>query len=207
MCISAEASFAVAAALVPCGAYCLCVARRRNLDYVPLALVPFFFSVQQCCEGFVWLGYKTPGALGFLFFAIAFWPIWMPWSIYCLSRRVEALFFVGWGLCWLVLYILIAGHPIGVSVVNHSLRYEIGLADDPFMRLVYLVNVVLPVVFSKDRILWAMGGAGVVTAILSHLFLSYAFVSLWCFFAALISLSLCYLFYKMDNPAPADHFD
>jgi hypothetical protein len=204
--MSAEASFAVAAALAPCGLYCLRVARRRNPDYVPLALVPLFFSIQQCCEGFVWLGYQTPGALGFLFFAIAFWPIWIPWSMYCISRRLEALAFVAWGLGWLVLFVLLTGHPIQVSVVNHSLKYEVGLADDPFMRVVYLLNVVVPVFFTKDRFLWAMGGAAVVTAIITHVFLSYAFISLWCFFAAVISLSLCYLFYQMDHAAPADHF-
>jgi|SRR5262252_845487 len=199
MCFSAEASFAVSAALLPCGVYCVRVALRKNPDYLPLAAVPLFFSIQQFFEGLVWLGH--PAAQGFLFFAIAFWPIWIPWSLFCITRRLEPLFFVGMGLCWLTLYLLIAFQPVEVTVVNHSLHYDVALADDPFMRLLYLLNVVAPLYFSHDRFLWVMGAVAIITGVLTHILLSYAFVSLWCFFAALISLALCYRFYKMKNPA------
>jgi len=199
MCFSAEASFAVSAALVPCGVYCVRAAMRKNQSYLALALVPLFFSFQQLCEGLVWLGYTEAGA-AFLFFAIAFWPIWIPWSLFRITRRPETLFFVGMGLCWLTLYLLVAFQPVEVTVVNHSLHYDLGVADDPFMRLLYLVNVVAPLFFSQDRFLWVLGGVAIVTALITHIFLSYAFVSLWCFFAAVISLALCYLFWRMKNP-------
>src|SRR5690606_8023290 len=49
-----------------------------------LALIPWFFAIQQASEGFVWL--KIPEGIAakniFLFFAYVFWPIWIPFSLY-----------------------------------------------------------------------------------------------------------------------------
>jgi hypothetical protein len=202
MCFSAEASFTASAALVPCGVYCYTVARYRNPNWEPLALIPFFFGIQQFFEGMVWLGHYTLGSVAFLFFAVAFWPIWIPWSMYCITRRWEILLFILWGVGFLLIYLFLIPHPVEVTIVNHSIKYG-PVASDPFMRLTYLLNVVAPVFFTKDRILWLMGLFTVVSGILSHMFLSYAFVSLWCFFAAVISLFLCYRFYTLDDSACA----
>ncbi|HKM54972.1 MAG TPA: hypothetical protein VJY33_16300, partial [Isosphaeraceae bacterium] len=56
MCISAEASVAVGAVLLPAGAYCVQAALRKNRSYLVLSVIPIFFSAQQFCEGAVWLG-------------------------------------------------------------------------------------------------------------------------------------------------------
>jgi hypothetical protein len=67
MCFSAEASFTASAALVPCGVYCLTVARYRNPNYEPLALIPFFFGIQQFAEGMVSCSLRLhSGRSGFL---------------------------------------------------------------------------------------------------------------------------------------------
>ena len=78
MCFSASASFTASAILMPLGLYATHIARKTDQpDYVPLALTPFFFGVQQLIEGFVWIGVKHGNvepltrisSLGFLFFA------------------------------------------------------------------------------------------------------------------------------------------
>src|SRR5439155_3244888 len=84
MCFSAEASFAASAALLPAGAYCVQAAVRKQPGYLPLALAPVAFGVQQASEGVVWLALDRGDAaltrlasLAFLFFALAFWPFWI----------------------------------------------------------------------------------------------------------------------------------
>src|SRR5437660_1254987 len=94
MCFSAEASFAVSAVLLPAGVYCTSVAVRKRPAYLPLAIVPIAFSLQQLCEGLVWTGLARNdgalvrvGSLSFLAFALAFWPFWVPFSILFLAER------------------------------------------------------------------------------------------------------------------------
>src|SRR5262249_14012472 len=56
MCFSAGATFAAGPPLLPAGLYCTRVAARGRPAYLPLALVPVVFSLQQFAEGFVWVG-------------------------------------------------------------------------------------------------------------------------------------------------------
>ena len=87
MCFSATASFASTALLVPLGISALWRSwRNGRTDLGPLALMPVGFGLQQAMEGALWLelrrGPLEPephgAALAYLFFALAFWPIW--WS-------------------------------------------------------------------------------------------------------------------------------
>src|SRR3954452_7547143 len=116
MCFSAEASFAASAALLPAGVYCVRAARKRSAS-LPLAVIPLAFSAQQFAEGLVWvgLGRGDPAlvegsSLAFLFFALAFWPFWVPFSVAFTTRRkvvlaVAALLGLALGL---VLYVPLA---------------------------------------------------------------------------------------------------
>ena len=66
--------------------------------YKPLALVLFFFGVQQFVEGLQWTAIDNGGleplgsitAKGFLFFAYCFWMIWIPWSAWSISRSIDS---------------------------------------------------------------------------------------------------------------------
>src|SRR6476661_8747844 len=111
MCFSAEASFTAGAALLPAGAYAVAVALKKDRAYLPLAVMPLLFGVQQLCEAGVWVGLEhdapglvKPAALAFLFFAVAFWPFWLPLAAAAVERRPlwRRLFFaaaaVGLGL-------------------------------------------------------------------------------------------------------------
>ena len=82
MCFSAAASFTVGAALMPAGIYCVSAALRKKPSHLGLAVVPLIFGIQQLSEGFVWhaLDHDPQSvrswSLVFLFFALAFWPLW-----------------------------------------------------------------------------------------------------------------------------------
>jgi conjugal transfer/entry exclusion protein len=51
MCFSAGASFGLGAGLLAAGAYCVPVSARRDQAWLPLALTPVLFGVQQIAEG------------------------------------------------------------------------------------------------------------------------------------------------------------
>jgi hypothetical protein len=226
MCFSATASFAASAALVPAGIYCTKAAVRKDPSYVPLAFVPFAFAIQQLCEGLVWLGlgaddaYLVQGAsVAYLFFAIALWPFWIPLCLLCTERRrgmtwllaiVAAL-----GLAWIWLYSPILFAPadwLTTEVVHHSIRYEVGdlpayhIAAPTVWNLAYLAMVCVPLLigctreqrFPGDRVMNIAVAAALAGsfAVIYYLYWQ-VFVSVWCFFAAMLALVLCYVFYRL----------
>jgi hypothetical protein len=219
MCLSAEASFGVGGALLLAGGYCLREAGRKTWRYLPLAAIPFFFGVQQIGEGFVWIGLQRddpalvrPAALWFLFFALAFWPFWVSIAACFLeknpARRWLPVGCTAISLAWLGLLfvpLLLDGNLLTVRAVHHSVQYSYdGLPiyrfiSPPLLRVIYLVNVGVPFVLYADRgprIFGLLFGAA---ALFSHFVFWYAFVSVWCFMAAILALYLCAILHNLPD--------
>ena len=55
MCFSAEVSFVAAASLVPAGGLAVRKAWQTDRSYVPFAILPVLFGLQQLAEGMVWV--------------------------------------------------------------------------------------------------------------------------------------------------------
>jgi hypothetical protein len=221
MCLSAEASFGAAAALLPVGAFCVGAATRKDLRFLPLGLVPVAFGVHQGAEGFVWLGLHHDdaalikgGAAVFLFFALAFWPFWIPFSLLLpeAHRLVRVFLAVAAALSgvWLILYLPIALDPgrWTPSVGHHSIHYDIdslpGFQHVPRLawRLAYLAFICGPLAVAHPggrgtRLRILGGGLVALLFFVSYLVSWYAFTSVWCFFAAILSLALTVLFVRL----------
>lgn len=216
MCVSAEASFGLVGVLVPAGIYCMKLAIQRDHAAIPVAAIPLLFAIQQFSEGLVWAGIGRQNielthaaAQVFLFFALAFWLFWIPFSAVFVERRKKFKVILGIGavvglLGGAILFLPIAFHPetLQVSVVRHAIYYDY---DDPQALVVapqivwhffYLAVIALPLILLKEKLLIGFCIALVVSAVISHVYFWYAFASIWCFFAALISLFLCYIFYR-----------
>jgi hypothetical protein len=231
MCFSATASFAASAALLPAGAYCVCTAARKNGAFLALAVVPFVFAAQQFTEGLVWRGLENDDAVlietasaFYLFFAMAFWPFWIPFSfVFAESRAKVRWLFVAMtavSLAWTLLYLPIAIDPhrwVVTSLVGHSIRYDaaalpgIAVMPRPVWLAGYAVLVTVPVIVGQGRSMPGRGSKAVNLIGAALLVGSFAityflfwqvFTSVWCFFAALLSTFLCYVFYRM--PATRD---
>lgn len=89
MCFSTQASFVAAAVLIPTGGLCVYHAINNNKNYLPLAIIPLFFGIQQFMEGQVWLqlGQQDEArailySYGFVFFALFLWPFLFPYASY-----------------------------------------------------------------------------------------------------------------------------
>lgn len=220
MCFSANASLASGILLFPIGAYCLTAALRKNFRYVPLALTPLLFGVQQFCEAYVWIGLEENdpalvkrAALAFLFFAVAFWPCWIPFVTAVVDPRPgkRRLFFglAGIGLAvggaYYVAAALYYDEWLVVGVANHAIRYDLSrmplgqAAASVVWQGVYLALVCVPLLMSRERRLGALGISIALAAAITHVVFRYAFASIWCFFAAVLSAQICYVLSRLPN--------
>ena len=225
MCFSAEASFAVGTALLPVGAFCVVQAVRKKPDAIPLAVVPIVFGVQQISEGFVWraLHVDDPAAirdasLAFLFFAVAFWPFWFPLITTIIEPQPgKRKWFFALAILstfWLgAMYLpLVFGPPslLTTSVKHHSIQYQypdLWLYDyipKKILRVVYFLMVALPMGLSSESLGKVPGIMLGLSAIVAAVIYDYAFVSVWCFFAAIMSGYMAWMFWKMPNSRSLD---
>jgi hypothetical protein len=222
MCFSAEASLAAGAVLIPMGAYGVALAVKKDGAYLPLAATPLLFGIQQLCEAGVWirLGSGDTGpvkllALTYLFFAIAFWPFWVPFTVaFIEARRARkwlcgGLAAVGLGLgvlCYLPCA-LNYDDWLMVHIVDHSIQYDFSKMPEShtgaslIWQALYLMSVTCPFLLSTDRRLRLLGLSVAVTAVVTQIHFRYAFLSVWCFFASWLSLHICYVLYRLPEHA------
>ncbi len=222
MCFSAGASFTVGAALVPAGIYCIWSAALKKPSYLGLASAPLFFGIQQIGEGFVWhaLNHGTDpraASLFFLFFALAFWPFWFPVLTTMMEPQpgrktlfaVLSLLATAW--FWILFYPLVVGPEslLKTEVDHHSLAYRYEdltiyqYISKTTLRVFYFLSVALPPLLGSET--WGrlpglvLAASALVAAVVYH----YAFVSVWCFFAAVLASYLVYVFYRLPMPHAA----
>lgn len=215
MCFSAGASFAAAGMLSVIGGASVYSA-RQNKKLLPVAASPLFFGAQQACEGLVWLTLmsgETTSSLhwfstyGFLFFASAWWPIWIPWALYHAEQkhnRKKLLWIttIMGSIAGILLFISWPLQTTGVEVINHHLNYPVnnypfGITDPLLSQIIlgcisflYCTATIAPLFISSIPYMWVVG-SGVATGLLvSYLFYFVALPSVWCFFAAVSSLLL-----------------
>ncbi len=200
MCFSAEASFGAGAVLAVAGVISVRKAEtRRELAF---SAIPFIFAVQQFTEGFVWLGlagrfaeWLPAATYGFLIFAQIVWPVWVPGSILLLEkepgRRKVLTVFLGMGL--LVAGIVVwrlAVYGARASIVDHHIHYDIPFPDTfrtPINIMYMLATVASPFV-SGAKGMKVLGGVILISFIVTLIFYNYNLISVWCFFAAVLSV-------------------
>lgn len=199
MCFSAQASFGASIVLGVMGIYAL---KKAGPAHRFLAMIPLFFSIQQACEGIVWLTYNNPthalltklAVYGFCFFAFFFWPIWIPITTIKMEadpRRqavLKAILIIG-SLVSSVLIFSMIQNGVQTTVSCHHIRYDIFLPT--FLSstgvIFYCIATIVPLFISSKRWLSFFGVLTLGSVALSAFFYETFFVSVWCFFAALLS--------------------
>ena len=203
MCFSATGSFGVAAVIAGIGAVAL--TQDKPPAHKMLALVPLLFAAQQVAEGVVWMTIAHPGdawlqgiavAL-FLSFALVAWPMWVPISLFVAERnprRRRALAVLSWIGVAVAVYasvLLILGRPTA-RVAGHSIAYSYKDRGPALVLSLYLPGYVLPTVvpffvstISRAKV---MGTVLVLSLLATFLIEREALTSVWCFFAAILSV-------------------
>jgi hypothetical protein len=90
---------------------------------------------------------------------------------------------------------------IHAYVSNCSIRYETFLAGAQWFTGVYFAVTVLPYFISSQRAILIFGVPNLILGIIAFVFYRYVFISVWCFFAAVLSLSL-YVFLRKLHHEP-----
>ena len=203
MCFSAAASFTLAGVLTGVGV--VSVARNESKPHRLLAVVPFLFAAQQVAEGVVWL--TMPGGdqtllsrvatTAFLAIALVLWPIWAPLSLRIVERsdpRRRALTGIAWlgvVVAAIAAFLLARWQPIA-AMAGHSITYHFGRSTTGLVGLLILVAYAIPTVgpffVSTVSLARTIGAALVVSLGIAALIERDATTSVWCFFAAVISV-------------------
>ena len=200
MCFSAEASFSAGAVLLTVGA--ITVRHVRARAEIPFALIPVLFGVQQLLEGALWLTFpdKAPhlnAALTHVYslFSHVLWPIYVPITVLLLEpvrwrrRLLTALALVGAAAGLYLLYFLVT-EPIVSQVTGGHIAY---ISPHFFVGTVLTMYVLATcasaLVSSRPMARW-FGAATAVSLIAATAAYAAWFISVWCFFAAVMSATV-----------------
>lgn len=209
MCFSAVASFGLGGALIASRAIQHQVKPFKLSDpgFV-LSIFPMIFGVQQIIEGVIWLSmdyaiwreWKNPFLYAFIFIAQVIWPFAVPFAFLKFERNsnrksiLKGLTIFG-AITSTYLLFCIVFFPIDVTQLENHLVYELRFGNNPILinGILYFIPTVLPAFFSSDKKAYIFGFLVLLSFILSKLLFPSAFISVWCYFAAGISLSIYWL--------------
>jgi hypothetical protein len=197
MCFSASASFTAAAVLLLCGIAAL-IKAKKNQQY--FAAIPLLFAVQQFIEGTIWQSITAGtsaqlATYAYLTFVYVVWPNWVPFSINAMSSTASekrALFLpmiAGIAISILAISYLVVTTPVAAATCN-NITY---VADVPKWlwlpgSALYLFATIAPFFICKIKHLWLMGVGLAISYAATAIFYHAAILSVWCFFAAVLSV-------------------
>ena len=198
MCFSAPASFIAGASLVAVGAVTLNCTKRKC--EIPFALIPLLFGVQQLIEGVIWLTFMHEAptlklAMTYLYsaFSHVLWPIYIPIAIGVLEavrwrKQVILSFeFVGAAVGLYLLYFMIV-LPMDAEVIGRHIVYVSPHFYIVPVMILYLSATCVSCLFSSHIFVRLFGILAFISFVAAYFIQEMAAVSVWCFFAAILSM-------------------
>lgn len=200
MCFSAGASFAAATVLGTIGFFSIRKVESRS-QFV-FAAIPFLFAVQQLIEGIFWLTaggtvssrWEAPSVMIFLVFAQVVWPAWVPLSVYLTEtviprrRSLAAFLTVGVTLALYHLWCLFV-FPVHAEVNGQHVEYSVNFppVGKNITGAFYVMVTVVPLFISSVKRVNVLGLTIFLSFVVTFYFYREHLISVWCFFAAVIS--------------------
>ncbi|PKL37038.1 hypothetical protein CVV38_04095 [Candidatus Peregrinibacteria bacterium HGW-Peregrinibacteria-1] len=200
MCFSATASFVASGVLAATGVVALSQVRKKR-DLM-LALIPLIFALQQLIEGVLWMNVGTGNLWeafskqGFLFFALFWWPAFVPWVCFAIERekfrrKIMVWLFVIGVIIGTFLYVRALTLPANVEILNACLNYKLELFWPYVFSGGYLLVVFASFIASSEKLLRVFGVTLMISAVLAWGVFRSVFISVWCFFSAVLSVIIC----------------
>jgi uncharacterized protein DUF6629 len=203
MCFSAGASFTMAGVLTAIGGAAIGANADKPRRF--FAAIPLGFAAQQAAEGIVWLTADAPAhatlhraaVFGFLAFALVVWPAWVPWSLRVaerdaarrkwLTRLTSAGVFVSLGAALLLMRWAPRAYIEGSSV-HYNFGVPTGAVSHVLLVIAYAAPALLSFFVSTIELSNVFGGCLVLSMGAALLVRAEALTSVWCFFAAGLSV-------------------
>ena len=209
MCFSAAASFAAAGVLGVSGG--LTLAQVKKKSELPFASIPLLFGIQQAIEGAVWVSFGAPvvntvATYAYSMFSHVLWPIFVPFSVLMIEtdptrKKILRLFsFIGLFVGLYLLYFIIAD-PVTAHITKNSIAYHSPhLYVYPIMAL-YLIATCGSCLVSSHKIIKIFGVVLFISFAIAAWFFTETFFSVWCFFAAILSI-IVYWYFRSNSAGP-----
>ena len=197
MCFSATASFSAGALLLGIGAFTL-KAARHPCEW-PFAAIPVLFAIQQLIEGVIWLTFSADTPLlnavmthAYSFFSHVLWPVYLPIAVLMIEppggrqRTLTALVLAGSAVGIYLLYVLVA-FPVVSRPTGQHVEYDSPHFFAVAVMSLYLVSTTVSPLLSTLRGVQVFGALALLSFGAAYYFYGTWFISVWCFFAALLS--------------------
>jgi hypothetical protein len=213
MCFSAAANLVGSGVLATVGVATLTkVKHRRELLFASL---PALFAIHQFIEGFVWLGLdgmlspKVTHNMGaaFMLYAQGLLPFLLPLSVLLFepngkSRQRMVPFLVLGSLTTLFILWALTAYPTEVFVKRNSIVYINQATNNITVAIFYVIATCGSLLFSKvkDMVIFGLANLAILLAVMA--FKRYAFTSLWCAYAAVVSVIILAYFWKSSAQRP-----
>lgn len=202
MCFSVTVSFGASAVIGTTGV--LTLREAQSKAELPLASVPLLFAIQQLVEGVIWLSFGKAFLLSIMtyvysFFSHVLWPVFIPWSIMLVEpekkkrKILKALVYLGILVALFDLYYIVK-YPVSVQVTNDSIDYIYNHIYPKYTLIFYVAAVSFSGLLSSHRIIRWLGITVALSLLTAILFYQATFISIWCFFAAFLSLIIYWFF-------------
>jgi len=220
MCFSATASFGAGAILTAIGAVSLKTANTPK--QLPFASIPLIFAAQQIAEGFLWLSltnpeyarFTIPCTYLFLFFAQIFWPTWVPFAALKLeanerkSKLLKIMTACGAAVS-LYFTACIIIFPVEGMVQDCHILYVFGYPQimTPFVTGFYAIATIGALMVSSVKGMKTFGISVLVAYVVTAIFYLDFFVSVWCFFSAILSILIVSVVYNLRKSSTAIQAD
>ena len=205
MCFSATSSFLASGVIGTIGIATLRHVREPRA--LLFAAVPMLFALHQFTEGWVWLGLEGRiGKVGFdhvaflfMLYAQGILPLLLPAAVALMEppgwRRgailgltaVGALVFA-WDVTGLIFL------PSRCFVEQNSIAYRNHMTGNLWISYLYILATCGALLLSTHRVVRWYGVLNVVALTIAEIVKEYAFASVWCFYAAIMSVMLYWQF-------------
>lgn len=212
MCFSAVASFSAGSVLSVAGV--ITTQKAQSRVQLAFAIIPFLFGIQQLSEGFVWLSLthqqyahlQQTATHTFLFFAHVLWPTWVPFAALLFEDKqpqkniIFGFFVLGLVLGLAEIFCLSIYH-VEARIYGHHIEYLITYPK-PFVTIsevLYGITTLLPCFVSSFKKMRWFAIVLATSLIVANLFYRAWLISVWCFFAALLSYIIYYILSQQNK--------
>lgn len=206
MCFSAGASFTGGVIISAIGV--ATVMKVHKPSQIVFASIPLFFGFQQFVEGFVWLilqhpvyaHYQSLVTYIYLVMAEVFWPMMIPLAVLCMEKdkkRQKYLWILLTMGISLSLYYIFCLFTFNVTpeIMGYHIEYKDNFPES--IRLlafsIYLIASITPLFISSIKRTHLLGILMSLSCLITVIFFTHYLTSVWCFFAALISVVIFWI--------------
>ena len=174
------------------------------------AAIPLLFAIQQLSEGVIWLTFNHEAPLlntimtyVFSLFSHVLWPIYVPIAVLLIEpsrwRRLTLQGFIIAGVLvgLYLLYFLIA-FPVVAQPIGQHIEYVSPHFFAVVAMTLYLMSTTVSLLVTSHRSVQVFGVLALIAFLVSYVFYKIWFISVWCFFSALLS-TIIYFHFKAEK--------